>query len=287
MQVIFDWSKAPEANPSTMSLYLFPKNGGQPQRYEFVDRNGSEIRVAAGSYDALCLNSDTEGIEYRNTDAFETFEAYTRNTELLQAGLTSLGVSSSGAPRPTVAEDERIALAADTLWTGSLLDIRIADSDDTQSITLTPDISVCNYRVEITGAENLKYTLGLSAALTGMSGGVKPSDGSISDEVVTHPFTMYMADDQTSLSGSLLTFGHCPAADATHTLTVYAVLGDGQKFAYTYDSEEVTRQIHEAPDQRNVVIRLEGLPLPKPIANGGGFQPSVGDWGEVNVEIPM
>ena len=60
VEVTFDWSEAPDANPSTMSLYLYPENGGAPQRYEFTDRNGGCISVAAGTYDAICVNSDKE-----------------------------------------------------------------------------------------------------------------------------------------------------------------------------------------------------------------------------------
>lgn len=50
---------------------------------------------------------------------------------------------------------------------------------------------------------------------------------------------------------------------------------------------DVTDQIHSAPDQRNVHIVLDGLPLPKPIVNGGGFQPSVDEWQSVDVDIEM
>lgn len=67
-------------------------------------------------------------------------------------------------------------------------------------------------------------------------------------------------------------------------MTIYAVLADESKWYYTYD---VTDQIHSAPDQRNVHIVLDGLPLPKPIVNGGGFQPSVDEWQSVDVDIEM
>lgn len=80
----------------------------------------------------------------------------------------------------------------------------------------------------------------------------------------------------------LLTFGH--KAGNNHTLTVYAVLADGSKWYYAYD---VTDQIHSAPDPRNVHIVLDGLPLPKPIVNGGGFQPEVEDWQTVPIDIEM
>lgn len=49
----------------------------------------------------------------------------------------------------------------------------------------------------------------------------------------------------------------------------------------------MTDQIHNAPDPRNVHIVLDGLPLPKPIVNGGGFKPTVKEWQTVDVDIKM
>lgn len=45
LEVVFDWTEAPDANPATMSLYLYPEDGsehksqkdkGQKQRHEHV-----------------------------------------------------------------------------------------------------------------------------------------------------------------------------------------------------------------------------------------------------------
>lgn len=37
VEVVFDWRNASEAAPESMSLYLFPTNGGEALRYEFTD----------------------------------------------------------------------------------------------------------------------------------------------------------------------------------------------------------------------------------------------------------
>ena len=57
-----------------------------------------------------------------------------------------------------------------------------------------------------------------------------------------------------------------------------------KRWKHTYD---VTEQVHTAPDPRNVHILLYGLPVPKPIANGGGFRPNVSEWEteEENIEM--
>lgn len=74
LNVIFDWRNAPDAAPASMALYLYSELGGEPLRYDFTDRRGGVIRVPFGRYSALCLNSDTENVTYRNTDQKTTFE---------------------------------------------------------------------------------------------------------------------------------------------------------------------------------------------------------------------
>ena len=294
VNVKFDWSKAPEAAPATMSLWLFPRDGGEALRYEFVERNGGRIRLPLGDYDALCLNSDTEGLDYVQTDGFETFEVKARTTDLLTSGMSVLGVKSDGAPRAEGTENERVVNSADYLWTDNLQGIAIeaAMADDT--LVLYPESRTCHYRVEISGVDNLKYVRGVSATLSGMSSGWLPGAEALSAELATLPFAMAKeapeGEDNTAnewLTGELQVFGHCLDGKANHAIVVYAVLADGTQHAYTLDAEEVTRQIHEAPGSRNVVIRLHGLPLPKPIVNGGGFQPTVDEWQEEHVRLEM
>ena len=287
LNVVFDWREAPDASPASMSLYLFPQQGGEALRYEFIGREGGTIRVPVGNYDAICLNSDTEGLVYRNGERFESFEVTSQTTDLLSTGLTGLGVRSDTAPRAEGTEDERVAQTADMLWSGSIQDITLTQAEPEPELTLRPVVSVRTYRIEITDAENLKYVSGLSASLSGMSGGVLPGPATLSTERVTHPFELQVGADKTTVEGEFLAFGHCPDTQGRHTLIVYAVLSDGSKYAYTFDTDEVTSQLHEDPDAYEVTLRLSGLPLPKPIVNGGGFQPEVEDWEQVDVGIAM
>lgn len=283
VQVVFDWTNAPDAAPASMSLYLFPLTGGNALRYDFTDREGGTIRVPVGRYDALCLNSDTENVTYRNTELRTTFEVTTPTSSLL-SGLGSLGVRSEDAPRADGTQDERIALAPDRLWSDHAEHIELKQTTVTQTITLYPQVSVSTCTVEIRNARNLKYVSGISGSLSSLAGGLLAGKAEMTDERVTIPFEAAVSDDKTVVTGGLLTFGHCPSVQNTHSLVIYAVLADESKWYYTYD---VTDQIHTAPDQRNIHIVLDGLPLPKPIVNGGGFQPTVDDWQQVEIDIDM
>ena len=109
------------------------------------------------------------------------------------------------------------------------------------------------------------------------------STGLADNETVTLPFDM-TSDRASNIYAEFYTFGYPAASTAPQYLMVYAILNDGKKYSFTYD---VTAQIHEAPDPKNVHIVLDGLPLPKPIDNGGGFAPTVDDWNTEEVEISM
>lgn len=283
VEVVFDWQKAPDAAPKSMSVYLFPADGGEVLRYELTDHNGGTIRVPIGNYDALCLNSDTENINYRNTDRIETFEVTTPTTSLLES-LSSVGVRSEGAPQAEGTEEERVALSPDRVWSDYSQDIVLRQVAEKQTITFYPANRVCNYTIDIRNAENLKYVLGVSGSLSTMAGGVYVGKSQMTEECVTIPFEVAISEDKTALSAQTMTFGHCPSTQNLHKLVIYVVLSDGTKWYYTYD---VTEQIHAAQDKYNVHIVIDGLPVPKPIVNGGGFQPDVDDWHSVDVDIEM
>ena len=277
VKVVFDWRNAPGATPETMRLYLFPVRGGKPQAYEFTDCRGGYISVPAGRYRGLCVNSDTESVLYRGIDSFETFGAYAPDGVL--------NVRSSSAPRAEGTSGERIAKSLDLLYTDRLDDVTIELSGDNRAITLYPGLSVCRYRVTITNVSNLKYISrdGICGALTGMSGGMLVGRNELASDPVTVPFGMD-SDGISTLTADFPVFGQNGPDGPVHKLVVYVVMSDGSRNYYTFD---VTRQVDEAPDPRDVHIMLDGLPLPKPIVNGGGFHPTVDEWQNVDVNVPM
>lgn len=277
VRVVFDWTKAPGASPETMRLYLFPMDGGNVLPYEFTDYRGGHIPVPVGRYKVLCVNSDTESILYRNMGSFDTFEAY--------ASEGVLNAKSSSVPRAEGTHDERIVKSSDRLYAARLDEVTITFSDESPVITLFPDVSVCHYRVEIRNVSNLEYISqsGISGSLSGMSGGLFVGRDELTPELVTIPFQV-VSDGISVLRADFLTFGQLDAGRSSHKLVVYVIMADGSKNYYTFD---VNAQVRKASNPKEVYILLDGLPLPKPIANGGGFQPSVDEWQEEHVDVSM
>lgn len=283
LNVIFDWRNAPDAAPASMALYLYSELGGEPLRYDFTDRRGGVIRVPFGRYSALCLNSDnTDWAQFRGMSDIGTFEVFTREAQTLRG----YDLATRSLPRAEGTENESMVAAPGMTWSGRLdgIDLNYTDSD--RNITLLPEESVCHYTVDIVDITNLRYVEGLTldGTLSSMAQGYLPGQNRVTDTRSTLPFTVDVSDDKTSVHGEFLTFGDCPTTLTNHALTVYVILTDGTKWYCTFD---VTDQIHSAADRRHVHIVLDGLTLPKPIVNGGGFHPEIEDWQSVNVDISM
>lgn len=290
LEVVFDWKEAPDANPATMSLYLYPSDGSAPIRYEFTDRNGGVITVPADVYDVICANSDRETQRVIDKDKRTTFQVTTANTRSLRGMLAAL---SETAPRARGAEAERNVFEPEALWSDHAERLEVGSEQGVKKIVLTPKPRVRACTVEIRNVENLRHATAVSAAVTGMAGGWLAGIDELSEEKVTIPFEMNAVVDKSNttttdksmLTGLLTTFGHCPKIDSTHKLMLYAQMSDGNTY---YIEEDVTAQLHDpAQDPLHIKIVLEKLPLPKPITGGEGLLPSVKEWQEIYIDLPM
>ena len=281
IEVVYDWQNAPDAQPSSMELFLYDISTNASVRFNFQGRDGGPIRVEAGSYDAIGFNSDlTDWARFRNTSDASTFEIYTDDANTLNAyRLDPLSV-----PRAEAADEERIAKTPEMLWNDFVENISIKSGVDRQIVTLYPEEAVCHYTVTVRDIENAEYLNGteLDGILSGMSESYLHGQKSPSDSHVTMPFVLNSSDGH-SLNASFLTFGESPSTHYPHILTIYMILNDGSKWYSTFD---VSDQIYNAPDPKHVDIVVSGLKLPKPLSSGG-FVPDVNDWQDIQVDIKM
>lgn len=276
INVVFDWKKSPDANVETMRMYLFPMDGGKPLPYEFTDIRGGKITVPVGRYRALCINSDTDSLLFRNIDAYDTFEVYSPDG--------SMNAATYSAFQESRATSLRVGSSPDRFYSDRLEDLYFKVSKEDQTVFFYPDNLICRYRIEVRNVSNLQYVAPgfVTGGLSGMSEGVYVGQNKLKSESMVIPFEM-TSDGVSTLKTEFLTFGQHESAQ-THKVVIYVVMPDGNDKLYVYD---VTDQVHSAPNPRDVYIILDGLPLPKPIVNGGGFQPSVDNWEDVEVDLPM
>lgn len=273
LTVDFDWSEAPDARPSTMVVILFPADGSEGIRYELTRTDGpSKIRVPSGYFHAVAFNGNTESL-LESGSAYDKFVITTREQDILEPMNRSGAVVPNSPPRADGTEDQYVKSAPDPLWADKSENFFIIPAQPGQSITFVPRKKTVLYRVVIHNVQNFEEGMGISATLTSMAESYSPNLDAHYGADVTVPIGLGIAGDNT-LSGSAEMFGHCPdsRSDRRHILTVYT----SSRYYYNFD---VTDQIHSGVHPTELTIEIDKLVLPKP--DGGGMNPSVGDWSDV------
>ncbi len=269
LNVEFDWSQAPDADPSTMVVHFFRPDGSLYRRVEFTQRTGGKVRLEAGEYRILFHNGNMETVyELGNSHSDYALSGVSRSI------LEPMG-REGDAPRPPESADQLIFSAPDQVWAGSHSAIEILPGVAGQTVKLSPVEATMEYTVEITGVENLRDDIDVSAAITGMSPLYRLAEGCHGGEAATLPISVERVGDNT-LVAHFRTFGHCPQTELAHTFSVYT----SNKFFVNYD---ITEKMHNAPDPRHVVIEIHGLRLPD-----AGMGTEISGWENVEeYEIDM
>ena len=289
VRVVFDWSQCPDADPTGMTVLFYPADGeGEPVRYDFAGKEGGTARLDPGTYRAVCYNNNTETILYRYMTLPDALEAYTRRSSIEEG--TQL--TRSGMPRAANTEDEPVILQPDPLWADASEPFTLQPNDRDVLLVLTPTARYTEFTITIHNVPNLQYTGQFGGALSGLAPSINMASGTPSDGAATQAFTCRVVDGNT-LEMHFRTFGHCPhSSEGTynqHLLTVYAILADGSRWYYTHD---VTAKVHGGgsgtdDDVHHVEVDIDGLPVPKPIVNGSGFQPTIDSWQGEEIEVGM
>ena len=289
LNVAFDWQKAPEAQPAGMTVLFYRQDdtSAEPIRYDLSGMLGGTVQLSPGLYQAIAYNYDTETILYRGS-SIETLEAYTRISSLEEG--TQLSPTRAQMPRAVSTENESVILEPDLLWGAVSSPLALTGFEEEQSTVLQPVPRVHDITITIHNVPNLQYTGQFGGALSGLASSVWMSSGQAGDECATQAFPVYVLDE-TTLQMQFRVFGHCPHSEDgvinPHLLTIYAILADGSKWYYTQD---VTEQMHDAQstsDDTHIYLELDELPLPKPIVNGSGFQPTLDSWQNIEINVGM
>lgn len=286
IQVVFDWRDTPEASPESMAMYLYDDADSNPLRYIFSNSKGGEIRAPFGAHSAICLNADnTDWARLFNSESTNTFEVRTPDAAEIAA---AQGFDTRSMPRVSGTESERLASTPGILYGAPKEQFMLANHGGTDTIRLYPHELVCHYTVDIYDVENLDRVKSatLDATLSGMAEGVNISRGVGTDVPATLTCTLKATAAESRLHGEFLTFGECETLSKRHSLTVYSVMANGEKWSHTFD---VTDQVSQAPDPRHVHIVLHGLSLPQPGPQGGdsGMTVNVNGWQTVNIDLKM
>ena len=292
VRVVFDWRNAPDADPQSMALYLYPVEGGKPLRYIFSGREGGEIHLPFGQYHAICINADnTDWAILKDMD--DPQSASVNVGELSSVSpLRSLGDVVKAHPEFVDGNDNVMDLPHSTWTTGMLgFDARYDGTDKT--LVLCPSDPLCYYTVDIYDVEGLEQReeISLTATLSNMSDGVYIFSGNTITKGHALPFILQKGDSSRSLHGEFVTFGENSEVGFTHHLTLYTqtrkATRDGESEGLVIQAKDVSDQVHGASDPHNVHIVIHGASVPEPSKTGAGLTVDVNGWESEYHEMKM
>ena len=289
IDVRFDWSLTKPDGASSMYMVLMPISGESMTRQEqtFSNTDGGKMVAARGRYHAIALNRNGSNNEI-HLDTYEGAYATTATTDVVSTKTFQGGMKAAPLPAGTTSDDVRSQpspLYADTC------SVFAVDNAHREHV-MKPKRLVDTIDVRVEGVENLEYVIGISAAISGMNAAVSLSRLEPINGLCTVPMERE-AIGSTTIGGRVLTFGHCHdlLQNQQHVLTIYTMLVDGSKYYFNYD---VSGQLHEIEPEKpddpegpaHIVIDIPKLPVPLP-THSGGFQPEMGDWEEVEIDVAM
>ncbi len=274
ISVIFNWENAPAANPEGMALYFFPASeGGRIWRFDIAGKEGGTVNLPIGKYRMLAFNNDTRNIDFTGAASYFTFTATSpslgedlrRMPDMLWSGHTSeIDVTACGVKY----------LLPDGAWKECVKGL----------VRCSPGPCIINYTVVVKDVENISGVASVTARLSGLHSECRLENIDPSGSPCSIPFQMHV-DGASSITGALRGFG--TDYSQPNVLTLFITLTDGSAITLTRD---VTEQILNNPDQRNVTIIINGLSIPSegiPDTPVGGGDIDVGVVGWTVIEINL
>lgn len=276
VKITLDWKGVTEQLPEGVRCIFYSNDGTGRKIDSFLSATGGEMSVPPGHYSVIVYNFDSQTIQVRGDEAYETIEAYT--------------VSLSGS--------ESKVWGPDALYVVSIDDIEIMDTDEVvtelawkpKTVVQTNPFSLKVKRLEnvasvtgtIEGMAN-RYLLGKGY---GISDGraihfeAEKGDGAIEGEFTSFGMPQAAgtrAEVQVVMKLTLMKIDHTPQEVKIDITEIVAATPPPSSGGEEGKEEEVTPPppLIELPEDEVIEVdEVEAIP------DGGGIGGSVDDWGE-------
>lgn len=282
VSVTFDMRYVGDQPPAGMTLYLYPLDENlETRRFDFKGITGGKVDIKPGRYNIICYNNDTHGVDFRNTDRYDSHEAYTRQSALNQSP------DGNNLPVAPEAEDEQLLICPDPMTGTSISNVSLESNDVT--LTLQPRRLTCTYRYEITDVTNIGRVTSMFASISGMTSSLLLCDGNPGSECATL-VSEAVSDGMSRITGEFVTFRHDNGCNASHHLMLYVWTDDGKLHCLGGSDTrfDMTEKLHQSGESGSVTLTVNGLEIPQSHdPEGTGYTPDIDDWPIVDTDIDI
>lgn len=282
VSVTFDMRYVGDQPPAGMTLYLYPLDENlETRRFDFKGITGGKVDIKPGRYNIICYNNDTHGVDFRNTDRYDSHEAYTRQSALNQSP------DGNNLPVAPGAEDEQLLICPDPMTGTSISNVSLESNDVT--LTLQPRRLTCTYRYEITDVTNIGRETSMFASISGMTSSLLLCDGNPGSECATL-VSEAVSDGMSRITGEFVIFRHDNGCNASHHLMLYVWTDDGKLHCLGGSDTrfDMTEKLHQSGESGSVTLTVNGLEIPQSHdPEGTGYTPDIDDWPIVDTDIDI
>ena len=277
--------------PQYVNVLFYDPETHQLATSRILDAEGGVVSVPAGDYDIVIYNFGTESTQIADSDHKLHAEAHTSDiTKSMYDKFKA--IQSNAAPDTKVEskgyEEDPIIPEPDHLYVANERAIEIPafqEKNEEVVIYMNSNTILETYSLEvlnIKGAENIEK---IEAFVTGQ---IK-SNYFGRQERNDAPATIY-TDMRADIPGKRLytifnTFGKLPGEQNHIYLDITVTDSGGGQYRYIYD---VTDQFDD-PENINHKLIVDGseIDIPKAELGGGGFAPSVDEWEDEIIDVPL
>ncbi len=276
--VEYDWTEAPDAHDidGTRVYFYRSDDGSNSFTTTFSGMNGGKIYIDSGNYNVVAYNNDTEKLIWRGQEAISQLETYTRSASLTEE-----------LPGYTYEHIDNLVLTPDRLWSGRIDNVNITTTDTT-IITIKPQKQTYEVIWQVTGIRGANRVSACAVSITNVGGsllidGYRPNNNeSVISGIGRHIGNKNNDKTTGGFNGRFETFGCNFNNDCRHIFSIYCWSAGGNIKA----SYDVTNQFHVIHNDKKIYINIDAdFEIPNNGENQGGFNPEVGNWGEINQDL--
>lgn len=266
---------------------------------DFCDTYGGIIHGEPGRYDMYACSLDGYAIDFDGQESLSTYhvagreaDSETKRMFLVCRDAAGRDTLSDRSPVRTKSEtglldDDNVLVIKepDGVYAGVLEDLDIpimTVSDDMFTFTMQTRFAICRGKIIVTGITHADYLGSVQVYLTGLAAGRRLVEGIPDEKMAVQSFYA----DTIAESRIVGVFNHLGVPEGEgEPMVAYILLSDTNDGKYLF-SANVTAQVLSQGEDFVVEINVP-FDVPEPKVGGGGFQPTVGDWDVVLVEVPL
>ena len=289
--------------PRDMRVDLYDPQTGGLMYTDYVGPHGGYIHPTPGVYDMVVYSIGSESTIIRNDHNYYELEAYTNEvSSFIKSQMAQFLANRAAAAMERAAKeksdigntkgpknetDEPIVNQPEHMFVGWYHNLNVPviyEDDDVREIYVEVDAHtiVETWQVEVETIEGVQWINSVASLISGQRGSMHIGTNEASERVVSVYFDLSVADREDGgkcLKGKFNTFGkHPDQNNVSLDLNIKDLIGGDNTFHF-----DVTDQFVD--NERRYILIKEKITIEEPKVEGGGFQPVVGEWDEVNTDI--